>query len=69
MDEIWGTTVAQIRYKHPSDLVKLLGNIQPGDSMRFKGRSPIQNTGCFNNKMYGTLLHVVFVDLDGERSG
>ena len=45
----------------------LLGNIQPGDSMRLKGRGPIQNTGRFNNKMYGVLLHVVFVDQGGVR--
>lgn len=69
MDEIWSATVAPLRYKQPSDLAKLLGNIQPGDSMRIKGRGPIQNTGRFNNKMYGALLQVIFVHPDGERSG
>lgn len=56
MEEIWGPTDAQRRYEPVSDLAKRLGNDQPGDGKRFKGRGPIQITGRFNYKRYGELL-------------
>ena len=56
MEEIWGPTAAQKRYEPPSDLAKRLGNTQPGDGKRFKGRGPIQITGRFNYQKYGDLL-------------
>jgi predicted chitinase len=62
MEEIWGPTDAQRRYEPPSDLAKRLGNTQPGDGKRFKGRGPIQITGRFNYKKYGDLLGVDLVD-------
>ncbi|MEJ8849666.1 glycoside hydrolase family 19 protein [Variovorax rhizosphaerae] len=56
MEEIWGPTSAQKRYEPPSDLAKTLGNTQPGDGKRFKGRGPIQLTGRANYQKFGGLL-------------
>ncbi|CAN5121779.1 hypothetical protein BH11PSE9_BH11PSE9_17620 [soil metagenome] len=58
MEELWGPTPAQVRYEPPSDLATRLGNTQPGDGKRFKGRGPIQITGRFNYQKYGSLLGI-----------
>lgn len=63
MEEIWGPTPAQKRYEPPSDLARTLGNTQPGDGKRFKGRGPIQLTGRANYQKFGDLLGV---DLVGQ---
>ena len=61
MEEIWGPTAAQRRYEPPSTLAATLGNTQPGDGKRFKGRGPIQLTGRANYKRFGPLLAVDLV--------
>jgi predicted chitinase len=56
MEELWGPTAAQKRYEPVSDLARRLGNTEPGDGKRFKGRGPIQITGRDNYKRYGALV-------------
>lgn len=63
MEEIWGPTAAQKRYEPKSTLATRLGNTQPGDGKRFKGRGPIQLTGRDNYRRYGEKLGL---DLVGQ---
>jgi predicted chitinase len=56
MEEIWGPTPAQQRYEPRSTLATALGNTEPGDGKRFKGRGPIQLTGRANYRRFGDLL-------------
>lgn len=61
MEEIWDPTETQRRYEPPTTLASRLGNTQPGDGRRFKGRGPIQLTGRANYQRFGQLLGVDLV--------
>jgi predicted chitinase len=67
MEEIWGPTPAQLRYEPPSSLATQLGNTEPGDGHRFKGRGPIQITGRANYRRFGDLLGLDLI-ADPERA-
>lgn len=56
MEEIWGPTQAQRGYEGRADL----GNTQPGDGRRYKGRGPIQLTGRSNARFYGRKCGIDF---------
>lgn len=61
MEEVWGPTASQRRYEPPNSLGRQLGNTQPGDGERFKGRGAFQIVGRANYQKYGQLLGVDLV--------
>lgn len=52
--EIWGPSIAQAHYEGRADL----GNTEPGDGFRFKGRGLLQTTGRANYQRTGDALGV-----------
>lgn len=55
--EIWGPTAAQRGYQGRTDI----GNTEPGDGFRFRGRGYVQITGRTNYQQYSDLLGVDLV--------
>lgn len=58
LSEIWGPTAAQKLYEPQSQKATELGNTQPGDGERFKGRGLIQVTGRHNYLLCGMGLNL-----------
>jgi len=56
--EIWGPTSAQLRYEGRADL----GNTQPGDGFRYRGRGLIQITGRANYQAISDGLGVDYIN-------
>ena len=59
--ELWGPTEAQLRYEPPGEKADELGNTQPGDGFRFRGRGLIQITGRGGYQAASDALGVDFV--------
>ena len=58
LSEIWGPTSAQRAYEDNP----LLGNTQPGDGFKYRGRGIFQLTGRANYDRYSALLDLDLID-------
>jgi putative chitinase len=56
--EVWGNTPAQLRYEGRHDL----GNVEPGDGYRYRGRGALQITGRKNYAECAVALNLPLVE-------
>ena len=50
------------KYEGDTKVGKMLGNINPGDGYKYKGRGPLQITGRSNYEHYGKLINENLID-------
>jgi putative chitinase len=50
------------KYEGDTKIGKMLGNTQPGDGYKYKGRGPLQITGRSNYEHYGKLINENLID-------
>jgi len=61
IEERWGPTQSQQRYEPPSTFAKSLGNVEPGDGQRYRGRGLFLILGRDNYARLGAALGVNLV--------
>jgi predicted chitinase len=62
LEELWGPTAFQKKYEPPGDVANSLGNMEPGDGERYKGRGVLTIKGKSNYRKYGELLGVDLIN-------